>query len=195
MRNVSPVVCGVLAVTLVVAGSATPAEAEKPPAVAMVVAGGSALSHDVLMIARVRDQWLEAVNAADLSGILSAYGPGAVVLPEALSPLLGARNIGRWHQRWLPLADVTYSLQETRLHIDGDWAFEEWLAEVTVAPRGDANLAVGDDPLQFRQGGVRVYRKDARGRWRIDRETWSADHPATRQFAELRLGGCTPRLC
>jgi ketosteroid isomerase-like protein len=196
MRNASPTVSGALALTLAVASlAATPAAPGKPNTDATAVASNTALANDALMIAHVRDQWLAAVNAADLHGILAAYAPGAVVLPDALPPFLGAASIGTWHERWLPLADVNYSLEATLLYVDGDRALEEWAADVTIAPRGDTLLGVDDDPLQFRQGGVRVYRKDSRGRWRIDRETWSPDHPAVQRLRSSRPGVCAPRLC
>ena len=105
MRNVPAVRLGVLALILVAASSAAiPVRAGKPPTGSMGFANSGVLSNDALMIARVRAQWLGAVNAADLPGILAAYAPGAVVLPEALPPLLGDVNISRWHERWVPLA-------------------------------------------------------------------------------------------
>ena len=132
MRNISPVARGTLALALAVAALATtPVEPGIPPTNAIAVVTSSALSDDERRIARVRERWLAAVNAGDLRGILAAYAPGAVLLPEALPPFLGAASIGRWHQRWLPLADVHYALEATLLDVDGAWA----LARVDHRPR------------------------------------------------------------
>ncbi len=203
MRNASPVALGVLALILAVVASTAPGAEVAADPMAMAARSAlsgdapvvAALSSDALMIERLRDRWLAAVNTADLRGVLAAYAPGAVVLPDSLPPFLGAANIGRWHQRWLPLADVHYSMEATLLYIDGEWALEEWVADVTVAPRGDELPAIGDDPLQFRQSGVRVYRKGPGGRWRIDRETWSADHPAVQKFTSTSIAAGAKRTC
>ena len=203
MRNASPVALGVLALILAAVALMAPGVALAADPMAMAARSTlsgeapvvAALSNDALMIERLRDRWLAAVNTADLRGVLATYAPGAVVLPDSLPPFLGAANIGRWHQRWLPRADAHYSMEATLLYIDGEWALEEWVAEVTVVPRGDELPAIGDDPLQFRQGGVRVYRKDPGGRWRIDRETWSADHPAVQRFTWASIAGGAKRTC
>ena len=132
---------------------------------------------DASLIAEIRSGWQEAMNERDLSAMLTWYAPGAVVLPAKAAPRLGAEEIADWHRRWLSHADVYYVFETRSLQVDGRWALEEWEAEVTLTPRGDGTTAIGDDPLQFRQSGFRVYRKDRAGRWRIDREVWSDDLP------------------
>ena len=55
-------------------------------------------------------------------------------------------------------------------------------------------IAIGDDVYQFRQQGVRVYRRDPRGGWRIDRETWSPEPTAVRGYAHVETT-CARRVC
>ena len=137
----------------------------------------TAFSDDASLIGDVRSGWQEAMNQRDLFGMLAWYSPGAVVLPASSAPRLGAEEIADWHGRWLFRADVHYAFETRSLQVDGRRALEEWQAHVTLTPRGDDELAIGGDPLQFQQSGVRVYRKDRAGRWRIDREVWSEDLP------------------
>ncbi len=137
---------------------------------------------DARSIADVRASWIEAVNTLDLHGLLGLYAPGAVLFPAASPARLGVGAISRWHGRWSPDVDVHYTVEATSLDIDGRWALEEWVAEVTVTPGAADDTGIGGDPVQFRQRGVRVYRQDQGGSWRIDRETWSEDHPIAAHF-------------
>ena len=146
-------------------------------------------------IAQVRGAWAEAINTLDVDRLLGLDAPGAVVFPAEAPAQLGTGAIGSWHGRWSANADVHYCLKATTVKIDGDRALEEWTADVTVTPRGQNGMAISGDPLQFRQQGVRVYRKNAAGRWRIDRETWSADHPAAARFVAFARPYCTKTLC
>ena len=141
-----------------------------------------AVFNDASLIALVRSGWQDAMNERDLFGMLTWYAPGAVVLPAEVAPRLGAEEIADWHGRWLFHADVHYAFETRSLCVDGRWALEEWEADVTVTPRGDGKTEIGGDPLQFRQRGFRVYRKDRAGRWRIDREVWSDDLPDVREL-------------
>ncbi len=155
------------------------------PALILVLSTGHpavAVFDDASLIAEVRSGWQEAMNERDLVGMLTWYAPGAVVLPAEAAPRLGAEEIADWHGRWLFHADVYYAFEPRSLWIDGLWALEEWEAEVTLTPHGDGKTAIGGDPLQFRQRGFRVYRKDRGGRWRIDREVWSDDLPDVREL-------------
>lgn len=131
-----------------------------------------ALPGDPSLIAGVRSGWQDAMNNRDLFGMLAWYGPGAVVSPAGEFVRLGAEEIADWHGRWLFGADVYYVFEALSLHIDGRWALEEWVADITVTSRGDGETTIGGDPLQFRQRGFRVYRKNRAGHWRIDREVW-----------------------
>lgn len=163
------------------ASTGVPASGE-PGSTAWIPESSNAIEHDVRAIAQVRGQWLQALNRGDTEAALKAYAPGAVVLLERAAPRLGAAEIAGWHKRWdvgAPGAEVWYDLDARIVSVDGPLAVEEWTAEVTVSPRGDA-LAIGGDVFQFRQGGVRVYRKDERGAWHIDRETWLAEPTGVR---------------
>lgn len=154
-------------------------------ALTFVLSTGSpavAVFDDASLIAEVRSGWQDAMNERDLLGVLTWYAPGAVVLPAGAAPRLGAEEIADWHGRWLFHADVYYTFEARSLRVDGRWALEEWEAEVTVTPHGDGKTSIGDDPLQFRQSGFRVYRKDRAGRWRIDREIWSDELPQVREL-------------
>ena len=141
-----------------------------------------AVFDDASLIAEVRLGWQDAMNERDLFSMITWYSPGAVVLPAGAAPRLGAEEIADWHGCWLSHAHVYYTFEARSLRVDGRWALEEWEADVTVTPHGDEKMAIGGDPLQFRQSGFRVYRKDHAGRWRIDREIWSDELPEVREL-------------
>jgi len=135
-------------------------------------AGAHSVS-DAERIQALQYAWEAAINLRDLQGILSLYGDGAVVLPAGRPPVLGRESIAGWHARWYVDTDVHYELDCSKLRLQGGLASEEWRAVVTLTARADRQTGIGGDPMQFTQRGVRVYRKDADGTWRIDRETWS----------------------
>jgi uncharacterized protein (TIGR02246 family) len=129
--------------------------------------------NDADRIQALRSSWEDSVNFSDLQGLLSLYADGAVLLPVGGAPVLGRESIAGWHARWYAGADVHYELDAGELRLDGLLASENWAAVVTLTPRTDRDTGIGCDPMQFTQRGVRVYRKDPDGEWRIDRETWS----------------------
>jgi len=140
---------------------------------------GSHAVGDAERIQALQYAWETAINLRDLQGLLSLYGDGAVVLPAGGPPILGRESIAGWHARCYADTDVHYELADGELHLAEGLASEEWQAVVTLAARADRETGIGGDPMQFTQRGVRVYRKDAGGTWRIDRETWSRVPAAT----------------
>lgn len=196
MRKVMSIAGLALASALLISLSAAASAPElvKPPALTVAHLESTALENDVRAIIEVRAQWLRAVNHGEMGALLAAYAPGAVLSPEGSPPLLGADAISAFHHRWDADAQVVYDLDAYLVSIEGDLAVEEWDAYVTVTPHDDP-LGIGADVFQYRQGGVRVYRRDADGGWRIDRETWSADPPAVQRYEGGRAGGCVHRVC
>jgi ketosteroid isomerase-like protein len=189
-RAAGPAVIFWIGVVLVASGLPTlPSHGQSAADVVIASPGRDVSSappgHDAGMIADVRASWEEAVNTLDLHGLLRLYAPGAVLFPADAPVRLGSRAIGNWHGRWSAKAEVHYAIDVTALQVDGSRALEEWVADVTITPSAGDGIGIAGDPLQFRQRGVRVYRKDDEGNWRIDRETWSADHPTAAPFLSL----------
>jgi ketosteroid isomerase-like protein len=194
MRKIASIAGLALASTLLVSLAASSAPLYKPPATTVAAFADVGFEKDVRAIAEVRERWVRAVNRGDVAALLRLYGPGAVIDAESAPPLLGSPEIGNWHSRWSATTAVLYDVDARLLRIDDGLAVEEWRAYVTVTPDDD-DLAIGSDVFQFRQEGIRVYRKDARGRWRIDRETWSADPPAVQAYAHPGGEECVWRVC
>ncbi len=185
MRTYSRAALAAATLGLLVLSAQTAVAVPKPPA----------RLHDARLIAQVRNSWADAINTLDVDRLLRLYAPGAVLFPEEGPAQLGVGAIGSWHGRWSARADVHYAIEVGALRFDGNRALEEWTAVVTITPRGAGDMEISGDPLQFGQHGVRVYRKDTWGRWLIDRETWSPDHPAAVRFVALARPGCTPTIC
>jgi ketosteroid isomerase-like protein len=159
-----------------------------------IPAPGAATPNDHAEISLLREAWERDVNQADVEGVVSLYGAGAVLLPEGESPLVGLADIRRWHRRWFGTAGVTYEMDSALLNVGRDVATEEWSAEVTVIPDAADPLAIGGDVLQFRQEGFRVYRR-VNGHWRIDRETWSAAPAGVRPYTSRKAAACRLYAC
>lgn len=196
MRKVASIAGLALASALLISLSAAASapDLSKPPSLMPAIAGVPVPEADARAIAAVREQWLRAVNRGEIGALLAAYAPGAVVNAVGEPPLLGADAINAFHHRWDADAEVFYDVDARLVGFEGDLAIEEWAAYVTVAPHDDP-LGIGSDVYQYEQGGVRVYRKDARGHWRIDRETWSADPPAVRRYAAGTRRRCFHGVC
>jgi ketosteroid isomerase-like protein len=195
MRKLTSIVGMALASTLSIASVASPAQLDKPPTSLLGRASAAAFEADVRAIGKVRECWLSAVNSGDVDALLAVYGPGAVLSSENAPPLLGAGGISEWHRRFNRGAEVQYELDANLVQLESDLAVEEWAALVTLAAPPD-RLAIGTDVFQYRQSGIRVYRKDGSGHWRIDRETWSADPPGVWGYERRSAtDGCPWRVC
>ncbi|MGD8329138.1 MAG: DUF4440 domain-containing protein [Acidobacteriota bacterium] len=196
MRKVASIAGLALASTLLISLSAVASAPglSKPPSLTPVVVGTPVPEADARAIAAVREQWLRAVNRGEFGALLAAYAPGAVVSAAGEPPLLGADAISAFHHRWDPDAEVFYDVDAHLVRFEGDLAIEEWAAYVTVTPHDDW-LGIGSDVYQYEQRGVHVYRKDARGHWRIDRETWSPDPPAVQRYAAGLARTCVHGIC
>jgi ketosteroid isomerase-like protein len=187
MRKVAAITgLGLASILLMARAGASPGGVLESDPMVAARAGIALLENEVRAIVDVREQWLRALNCGDVGAALRMYAPGAVLFPDERAPLLGEEAIAGWHERWghnRARPDVHYDLDARLVRIDRALAVEEWSALVTVTRSADA-LAISGDVLQFRQSGVRVYRKDESGAWRIDRETFSAEPAAVRELVE-----------
>ena len=60
--------------------------------------------------------------------------------------------------------------------VDGAWAFERYSFISTDTP------IAGGKPFVSTGWGLVIYHRDADGKWRVARDAWGADQPATNDY-------------
>jgi len=124
---------------------------------------------DVTSIRALHGIRLEAAAAADLDAFLETMTEDAVLMPPD-GPAIEGREAMR---AFLGVMFETYVVDVKKPHssitVVGDWAFEDYTYEMTLAPRA------GGAPIVDAGKGMFVYRRGEDGRWRIARDVWNHD--------------------
>lgn len=127
---------------------------------------------DVKTIKDVRDHQRTAYLGADAEGFAAFFTDDCVVLPPDGSPLRGRAAVRSWfedvHQQVAVSGGETESLALIAI---GDWAWELYAVSTTAAPRA------GGRAVEERYRGMRIYRREVDGTWRIAQDIWRGAPP------------------
>jgi ketosteroid isomerase-like protein len=132
---------------------------------------GALTAVDRAAIARAREDWLAAVNADDVDGMVALLAIDGLAFPPHESPLLSLESHRAWHQARVAQFKTKISMSSEELHGAGDLAFDRLSYEIQLTPRtgGGAN----DD-----QGAcVWIWRREPDGAWKVARAIWNSANP------------------
>jgi uncharacterized protein (TIGR02246 family) len=123
---------------------------------------------DRTAIRQVDENLVKLANAQDSKGAVALYADDATVLPPNQAALEGRAAIQAWMEAPRPVSN--FQMKSLEIEGRGDLAYDRGTYSVTVTPAGAA-------PIQNRGKYLTIYRKQADGSWKVQRDIWNSDLP------------------
>jgi uncharacterized protein (TIGR02246 family) len=120
---------------------------------------------------RAHEEYLIAINANDLEGVLAMLTDDAVYLPPHEPAVSGKEAIRPWLEGYFAAFRTHWDKETLELVASGDWAIEYAAERVSDTPIG------GGEALEDVCKGLIIYRRQADGRWKVARDMWNSDVP------------------
>jgi ketosteroid isomerase-like protein len=113
-------------------------------------------------IAARHQQYIQAVSAGDVEGVVSLFHKDAILMPPNDRTVYGEMEVREWHQDYFQhFSIITLHETEREVKVVGDWALERWSYNVAI----DAN--VGGESIRDEGRFLKNWTREPDGVWRI----------------------------
>jgi ketosteroid isomerase-like protein len=136
-----------------------------------IMAKGQLSDADVNAIARRRQDFLAALHADDVDGLLAPLTDECLVFPPNESPLSGVDGSRRWHQTRIAQFTTKLQMSSDELAGSGDYAYERLSYVISLTPR------TGGPAMEDKGCCFWIWHRDAGGSWKIARAIWNSENP------------------
>ena len=126
---------------------------------------------DIAAIAKVRQDWLKAMNSDNLDGVVAPITDDVIAFPPNEAPSVGRDGQRQWHKARVDQFRTQITIGPVETLGGGEWAFERFSYEIRLTPRAGGQAMVASGPC------IWVFRRQADGRWAIARAIWNSDAP------------------
>ncbi|MFG0329944.1 MAG: nuclear transport factor 2 family protein [Phycisphaerales bacterium] len=120
------------------------------------------------------EAFVDAINSNDLDTFLSSVTDDVVFMPPHGPRLVGRAEVAPWAAGYLDAYSIHWTKTTLEFVVSGDWAFEQYSYESADTPRDGGGEVVRD-----RGKGIAIFRREADGVWRVARDAWNSDLPAS----------------
>lgn len=131
-----------------------------------------ARSKDERAIRDLFQSWFEAMESADVEGLLELVHEDVVYKAPGMPAVIGRSKLRealeRFHSEYAE--EIEYEMLE--VEVTDSWAYARVLERALIKPRGG-----GDTRASIRGMHMAILRKQRDGTWLVTREIASADHP------------------
>ena len=123
---------------------------------------------------KAHEEYVAAINSNNLDTLLGMLTEDVVYMAAHEAPMVGKAAVKPWVDGYFKAFKTHWEkpVQEFVV-INGEWAFERYSYKSTDTPVGGGG-AVSDTGW-----GLAIYHHDKDGKWRVARDSWGPDHPAT----------------
>lgn len=131
-------------------------------------------SADVAAIRAAQDHEIAAVTSGNLDTAMSVYAADVEIMPPDEAALEGGDAVRQWLTA--NFKDYDFSGRYTRSDVDvvGDWGIARYVGTLTLKPK-----AAGAASVTQAVKGIHIFRRQADGSWKIVRDVWNVDAPAS----------------
>jgi ketosteroid isomerase-like protein len=119
------------------------------------------------------DAYIDAINANNVDNFLATVTDDLVYLPPNSAAIVGKSDVGPWVQAYFEAFHTEWVKTTIEFVVQGDLAYEWYTYQVTDTPRD------GGDVTTDSGNGINIYRRGADGTWRVSRDVWATDAPAS----------------
>lgn len=120
------------------------------------------MNPDVELIKQQREVWINAINRGSADDFVAVLTEDAVWLPGGRPAIAGKESIRRWLTPPFSAYDYNYSVEDTQIHVAGEWAVER--ASFLTRMRSKT----GDEAPEHRGTYTLLWRRES-GVWLIER--------------------------
>ena len=129
------------------------------------------INADTAAIKTVSEQAAEAWMAGDWNTLAGFYTDDTIWMPPDEPPLRGKNELRAWVESlWNDYTYVDLRMPSEEIVVIDDWAYERHSELVEV-------YEVVGGPMQYEQKGVRIFRREEDGSWKIARYIWNDNFP------------------
>ncbi len=132
----------------------------------------TAIDADIAAIKTVSEQAAEAWKARDLDAAVGFYTDDTIWMGPDVAPIRGKDALRAWLEpEWNDFTIVELSMPSEEIVVIDDWAYErhfEYLVEIDK---------VNGESTQYYLKGVRIFRREEDGFWKIARYIYNEDVP------------------
>lgn len=122
-------------------------------------------------VAKVRDQWVQFLNAKQLGPLMTLYAPDAVFLQPSGERITGTPSIRSLTQKIWDAFTPDISMRAVTTRVACDMAYEEgdFHETLTSASTGAKQQTQG----QY----LMIFKRDSHGKWLIVQQVWTGMEP------------------
>ena len=132
----------------------------------------TAINADTAAIKTVSEQAAEAWKAGDLDTTVGFYTDDTIWMESGVAPIHGKDALRAWLEPgWNDVTVVELSMPSEEIVVFDDWAYERHFESLVQIDE------VGAEPTQYYLKGVRIFRREADGSWKIARYIYNKDVP------------------
>ncbi|MCE5309565.1 MAG: SgcJ/EcaC family oxidoreductase [Acidobacteriales bacterium] len=124
---------------------------------------------DRTAIRQVDETYVKLALANDAKGSVALYTDDATVLPSHHAALQGKAAIQAWMEAPGPKISK-FEMRSLEIEGRGDLAYDRGTYSVTVTPAGGT-------PVEDRGNYLTIFRKQADGAWKLQRDIWTSELP------------------
>lgn len=128
---------------------------------------------DVEAINATLENFLGALRANDLNGIVGFYTPDALLMPPNHQAVRGTEAIRSWFKNVLESFTIeAFTSSPQELVVAGDWAFRLGTFDWTLKAK------VSGEQLEPCSKFLQIWERQGDGSWRVARGIWNSNDPA-----------------
>ena len=118
--------------------------------------------------------YVNAINSNDVDALLATVTDDVVYLPPNSPAIVGSRDVGEWVAEYFSEFHSKWVKTSVEFVVRDDLAYEWYAYHSTDSPRDGAGEVVTDTG-----NGLNIYRRGDDGVWRVWRDMWTTEAPAT----------------
>ncbi|MBC7833703.1 MAG: nuclear transport factor 2 family protein [Phycisphaerales bacterium] len=119
------------------------------------------------------EAYVNAINSNNLDAVLAMLTDDVVFMAPHEPRLVGKAAVRPWAEGYLGAFRIHWEKTTLEFVVSGEWAFEQYAYKCTDTPRS------GGPAVHDSGKGINIYHRDPDGTWRVARDAWSSDLPAT----------------
>ena len=128
---------------------------------------------DKAAIEAVGNRAISAMNSGVTDSVMAVNADDIVVMPNHAEAVSGSVAVRAWQEKGSSQSTMTARLTSSSAEVSGDLGADQFAGELTVTFK-----APGIPPVTEKIKGIRIYRRQADGSWKITKVIWNGHENA-----------------